>query len=171
MRGAAALQIVEVGAQVFTPRVRLVDHGPKARRFVLERGDLAIHPVEQAAQDRLSILHVAGRAEALRIPDAGSFVLQEEADLREREPGVVAQLADEPQPLEVARVVEAVVALRARSWLEEAELLVVPDRARSQAGLGGDLLDAEEAWPRGIRSGIPRSRRGIPDHAPIMSQP
>src|SRR5450756_3001268 len=171
MRGAAALQLVEVGAQVFTPPVRLVDHGPKARRLVLERRDLAIHPVEQPTQDGLPLLHVPGRTEALRIPDAGNFVLQEEADLREREPGVVAQLADEPQPLEVARVVEPVVALRARSRLEEAELLVVPDRARSQAGLGGDLLDAEEAWPRGIRSGIPRSRRGIPDHAPIMSQP
>src|SRR5450759_4661774 len=171
MLGAAALQIIEVGAQVFTPLVRLTDHGPKARRLVLERADLAIDALEQAAQDGLPLLHVAGRAEALCIPDTGSFVLQEEADLREREPGVVAQLADEPQPLEVARVVEPVVALRARSRPEEAELLVVSDRARSQAGLGGDLLDAEEALSRRVGRRLAGRRCRVPDHAGIMPKP
>jgi hypothetical protein len=32
-------------------------------------------------------------------------------------------------------------------------------------------VDAEEAWPRGVRRGIPGRRRGIPDHARIMPQP
>ena len=48
------------------------------------------------------------------------------------------------EPIEIRGVVQAVVAVRARRRLEQADLLVVADRAGRQAGLGRDLVDPEE---------------------------
>ena len=96
---------------------------------------------------------VAGRAEALAVALAGGLVLEQLADLGEAEPGVVAQLLDEPQSLEVGRVEQAVRAVAAGGRLEQAELFVVADRAGRQAGLGRDLLDPEEAFVGGWAPG------------------
>ena len=84
-------------------------------------------------------------AEALAIALAGGLVLEQLADLGQREPGVVAQAADEPQALEVGGVEQPVVAVGPGRGLEQPDLLVVADRASRQAGLGGDLLDPEQS--------------------------
>ena len=97
-----------------------------------------------------------GRAEALAVALARGLVLQQLADLGEREPGVVAQAPDEPQALEIGRVVEAVGAIRPGGRLQQADLLVVADRPGRQAGLGGDFLDAQQV--AGGASAIGRSR-------------
>ena len=60
--------------------------------------------------------------------------------------------ADEPQAVEIVGVVQAVRALGAGGGREQPHLLVVADGARRQAGLGGDLLDAEEPG-RVVRGG------------------
>ena len=69
-------------------------------------------------------------------------------------PASSRRLADEPQALEVRRVVQAVGAVRAGGRLEQPDLLVVADRAGRQAGLGGDLLDAQEPGSSDARGGV-----------------
>ena len=93
---------------------------------------------------------------ALAIPLADVLVLEQLADLREREARVVTQVADELEALEVGVVVQAVVAVRPRGRLEETHLLVVADGPRGQAGLGRDLVDAQQGR-RG--SGVGRVHR------------
>ena len=118
-----------------------------------------------AASDkaRAPLGRVVGGAEALAIALAGGLVLEQLADLGQAEAGVVAQGADEAQALEVGRIEQPVGAVGSRGGLEQADLLVVADRAGRQAGLGGDFLDAEEAW---ARSGGWASGHGytIPQH-------
>ena len=116
-----------------------------------------IHPVAGIDDQRAALIRVLGGLEALAIALAGELVLEELADLGEGEPGVVAQALDEAQPLEVARVVQAVGAIGAGGRLEQADLLVIADRAGRQAGLGGDFLDLEE-WC--VDGGVARGRRG-----------
>ena len=94
-------------------------------------------------------LRVPGRAEALAIALAGGLVLEQLADLGQAEPGVVAQLLDEAQSLQVGGIEQAVRAVAAGGRLEQADLFVVADRAGRQAGLGRDLLDPEEAFVGG----------------------
>ncbi len=96
-------------------------------------------------QERPALVGIAGLAEALAVALAGGVVLEQLADLGEREPGVVAQAADELQPIEIRGVVQPVVAVRAGGRLEQADLLVVADRAGRQAGLGRDLVDPQQA--------------------------
>ena len=60
-------------------------------------------------------------------------------------PASSRRLLDEPEALEVGLVEQPVGAVGAGGRLEQPELLVVADRARRQAGLGGDLLDPQEA--------------------------
>ena len=87
-------------------------------------------------------------AEPLAIAFAGGLVLEQLADLGEREPRVVAEAADEQQALEVGLVVEPVIATGARRRLEQADLLVVADRARRQPGLRRHLVDAQQPGRR-----------------------
>ena len=98
-----------------------------------------------SSEERPALVAIAGLAEALAVALARGVVLEQLADLREREPGVVAQAPDELQPIEIRGVVQAVVAVRAGGRREQADLLVVADRAGRQAGLGRDLVDAQEA--------------------------
>ena len=85
----------------------------------------------------------------------GCLVLQQLADLSEREPRVVAEVADELKAGEVRGVVEPIVAVGPGGRLEQADLLVIADRPRRQAGLGRDLVDPKEPrlggsiWSRG----------------------
>ena len=108
---------------------------------------------ERLVEVDASLGRVGRVGQALAVALARRLVLEQLADLGEREPGVVAQALDEPQPLEVGRVVQAVVAVGARGRLEQPDLLVVADRAGRQADLGRDLLDPEESRLGGGRGG------------------
>ncbi len=102
-----------------------------------------------------SIRDAADRSAAIVVMSATGarlLVLEQLADLGQREPRVVAQPADEAEPLQVLGVVQAVGALGAGGRGEQPDLLVVADRPRRETGLGGDLLDAQEARRR--RCGI-----------------
>ena len=125
-----------------------------------ERLDLPIDPRGRVLEQRASLGLVAGRPEPLSIALARGLVLEQLADLGEREPGVVAQGADEAQALEVGCVEQAVGAVRPGGGLQEAHLFVVADRAGRQAGLGGDILDPEEGGFGGGRGG----REGLRGH-------
>ena len=129
-----------------------------------KRLDLAIDPGGRVLEQGASLGLVAGRPESQSIALARGLVLQQLADLGQREPGVVAQGADEAQALEVGRVEQAVGAIRPGGRLQEADLLVIADRAGRQAGLGCDILDPEEGGlggGRGVLAGI----------APTIPQP
>ena len=102
--------------------------------------------------------------ETLAVAFARGLVLEQLADLGEREAGVVAEALDEAQPFEVAGVEEAVVAVGSGGRLQQPELLVVADRAGRQADFGRDLLDAEEAR---ARSGVDRMAWWTLDMQPI----
>ena len=76
---------------------------------------------------RAPLIGIVGLAEPLAVAFARGVVLEQLADLGEREPGVVAEAADEQQALEVGCVVEPVVAVGSGRRLEQADLLVVAD--------------------------------------------
>ena len=76
------------------------------------------------------------------------LILEQLADLGQREPGVVTKTADETQPVKILGVVESVGALGPRGGGEQVQLLVVPDGTRREPGLGRDLVDPEQAPPR-----------------------
>ena len=95
-------------------------------------------------EQRAALVRIAGLAQAGAVALACRVVLEQLADLGEREAGVVAQAPDEPQAIEVRRVVQPVVALGSGGRLEQADLLVVADRAGRQAGLRGDLVDPQQ---------------------------
>src|SRR5205823_12071118 len=99
---------------------------------------------EGVIDDRASLGGVGGLAEPGAIAGSGSLILEQLADFREAEARVVTTALDEPQPLDVVRVEEAVVAARPTGRLEEAELLVVADRPRRQPEHRRDLLDPEK---------------------------
>ena len=127
------------------PVLGLGHHRLESVDLVAQGDDLAVDALEGVGEDPAALDGVLGRPEPVAVPLAGRLVLEELADVREGEPGVVAQAADEPQALEVLGVVEAVGALGAGGGGEEADLLVVADRSRGQAGVLRDLLDPEES--------------------------
>ena len=149
-----------------------------SRRSILRRSDadLAVDRVEGVGEDRAALGGVVrSSGSGARLRARACLVLEQLADLREREPGVVAQAADEPQALEVLGVVQAVGALGAGGGGEQPQLLVVADRARRQAGVGGDLLDAEEAlWAGGGGGGDgvghPSSLRNLTVHVKVRDR-
>ena len=106
---------------------------------------LSIGAPERVGDEQAPFRGVGRLVEGLPRASPGGFVLEQLRDLGEREAGVVAELLDEAQPLDVRDVVKTVGALASRRGAEEAELLVVADGARRQAELGRDLLDAQEA--------------------------
>ena len=144
MGGRSAVELGEVRIEVAASLPRLVDHRRESGGLGLEDLDLAVDPGPRVEDERSSLVGIAGLAEPLAIALARPVVLEKLADLREREAGVVAEAPDEPEPLEVGRVVQAVVAIRPGRRLEQADLFVVADRARRQAGLGRDLVDAQQ---------------------------
>ena len=116
-----------------------------ADRLVPERVDLTIDARQRVDQDRAALGGVLGRLKPFAVALAGGLVLEQLADLGQREPGVVAQAADEPEPGDVRLVVQAVGALGTGGRFEEPDLLVVADGTGRQADLCGDLLDAQES--------------------------
>ena len=132
--------------------LRVLDHRGQTCSLGLERCDLSIHPVTGVDDERTPLGRILCGLESLPVAFPGEFVLEELADLGQGESGVVAQTLDEAQPLEIARVVQAVVPVRPGGRLEQADLLVVADRTGGQAGLGGDFLDPQERGVDGCRS-------------------
>ena len=150
MRIGTAVEVGEVLIEVAPPAAGVGDHRIEAGALGDERLDLPIDPGGRVLEQRAALGLVAGRSETLSIALARRLVLEQLADLGEREPGVVAQGADEAQALEVGRVEQAVGAVRSGGGLQEAHLFVVADRAGRQAGLGGDILDPEEGGYVGV---------------------
>src|SRR5215212_3563226 len=133
-----------MGEQVGAPTFRLPDHRGEPDLLLAERSDLAIDPGEGVADDRPALGLIAARPEPSPVASSGCVVLEQLADLGEAEPRVVAEALDEAQALDVIVVEEPIRALGAGGGLEQADLLVVPDRPRRQAEDGRNLLDAEE---------------------------
>ena len=144
-------------------RPDIADHRLEAVGLGLQEGDLALDPGQCFLEIQAPLGGVGRVREAFAVAFAGRLVLEELADLGQREPGVVAEALDEAQPFEVAGVEEAVVPVRPRCRLQQPDLLVVADRARRQADLGGDLLDAQEARLGGRGVGG-RLGRGVGHH-------
>jgi hypothetical protein len=163
VRRRPTVELGEVSVEVCPAFARGVDHRRQPPGLGLEGLDLSLDAVARVLEDRATLVGVLRGAEELAVALAGGLVLEELADLGEREAGVVAQLLDGPQPLEVRGVVQAIGPAGPCRRLEEPDLLVITDRAARQAGLGGDLLDLEEA-----RRGL--GRRDLRGHQPILPQ-
>ena len=157
VRRRAAVELGEVGVDVARRALASSIIVGQAGGLCLEDRDLVVDPGARVQDERAPLVRVAGRLEALAIALAGVLVLEQLADLGEREAGVVAQAPDEPQALEVRGVVQAIVAVGARGRLEQTDLLVVADRAGRQAGLGGDLLDPQQRRIPGVSVAAGRS--------------
>ena len=95
--------------------------------------DLPLDAAPGVLEDRATLAGVLRGAEPLAVALARGLVLEQLADLGEREPGVVAELLDVPQALQVGGVVQAIRAIGAGGGLEQPDLLVVADRAGSSA--------------------------------------
>lgn len=147
-RRGPGLDLGEVGLQMGATALGLGDHRLEPADLLAEARDLPVDPGERVANDRLALVGVARRSEALTVAGTGGLVLEQLADLGEAEPGVVAEALDEPKAIEVILVVEPVRALGAGGGLEHPELLVVANRAGGQPDLGRDLLDPEEVRRR-----------------------
>ena len=70
--------------------------------------DLAVDPIQGVHEQRPPLAGSWVARNRVPVARAGLLVLEELPDLREGEPGVVAEPADEPEALQVLRVVEAV---------------------------------------------------------------
>jgi hypothetical protein len=105
---------------------------PKADLLALDSG-------EGVLKDRAALPDVGRASEAGPVSLAGLLVLEELADLGKAEAGIVAEAADEAEPIEVVLVEQAVGALGAGGGLEQPELFVVADGPCGQADLTRDL--------------------------------
>ena len=148
MRIGAAVELAQVRVEMGAPVLGGREHRVQAVALLAQRGDLALDAVARLDDEHAPLVGVGRGPEALAIALAGGLVLEQLADLGQAEPGVVAELLDEAQALQVGRVEEAVRAVAASGRLEQADLLVVADGPGRQAGLGRDLLDPEELGGR-----------------------
>ena len=107
VRIGPAVELGEVRVEMGAPRPCVLDHRRQPGALGLERGDLASTRARASTMSgrRSSGSPVCGSA---RDCARGRLVLEQLADLGEREPGVVTEAPDEAQPLEVGRVEEAV---------------------------------------------------------------
>ena len=129
---------------MFAARLGLVDHGCESRCLCLEDLDLAVDPHARIGEKRAALGWIAGLPQALAISFACRVVLEQLADLGQRETSVVAQASNEQQALEVRLVVQPVVTVGPGGRFQQPDFLVVADSPRGQAGLGGHLVDAQE---------------------------
>src|SRR4051812_22558699 len=102
-----------MGIEMSGTRSRLLDHRGESRGLALEDLDLMLRPGAGLDDEVSTLVGIAGLAVALAVALAGGIVLEQLADLGEREAGVVAQAADELEPIEIRGVVQPVVAVRA----------------------------------------------------------
>jgi hypothetical protein len=103
------LELGDVGLEVRASALGLLDHAGKSIHLRAQRRDLALDPGEGVVDDRSPLGGILRRPEPVPVPRSGFVVLEELADLGEAEPGVVAKALDEPEPLEIILVVEAVI--------------------------------------------------------------
>jgi len=120
------------------------DHHVEANDPGAQGCDPPVNRCKRLGHDPQSLCRIAGSAELLTVALPGPLLLEESADLGQREAGVIAQPSDEAESLEVVGIVEAVGTLRPGRGGEEPQLLVVADGPRGEAGLMGDLPDAEQ---------------------------
>ena len=107
----APVEVEEVLVEVAPPATGIGDHRVEAGTLGDEGLDLPVDAGGGVLEQRTSLGLVTGRSEPLSIALARGLVLEQLADLGEREPGVVAEGADEAQALEVGRVEQAVCAV------------------------------------------------------------
>ena len=126
----------------------LGDHRLEALDLLAQGGDLAVDRGRWLRRGSIARRSATSSVDRKRLRGCGPGPASSSSSWpisASEKPGVVAQPADEPEALEVLGVVQAVGALGAGGRGEQPELLVVADRPRGEAGVGGDLLDAEEA--------------------------
>jgi hypothetical protein len=160
-RLTAGVELGDVGEEVLAAALGLCDHLGQAVLLLLERLDLAVHPVEGVVHDRAPLARVARAPEAGPVAGPGGLVLEELADLGQAEARVVAQALDEPEPLDVVGVEQAVGTLRPGGRLEQSDLLVVADRPGRQAERRRDLLDPEERRSVALRGAVEGGRGAV----------
>ena len=91
VRRRAAVELGQVGVEVSRAGACLLDHRGEAGGLGLEDLDLVLDPRAGFEDERAPLVGVAGLAEALAVALARRLVLEQLADLGEREPGVVAE--------------------------------------------------------------------------------
>lgn len=138
-------QLSQVSIEMDAALAGRLDHRPEPRGLGFERPDLAVDAGARILEDRATLPGVVGGAESLAVALADRLVLQELTDRGQREAGLVSELLDIVQSLQVRGVVQAIGAIGARRRFEQAELFVVADRPGRQAGLGRDLLEIGRA--------------------------
>jgi hypothetical protein len=143
-RLSAGVDLREVAFEVGASLAGFRDHRLEPLDLRLEGPDLAVDLTEGVVDDRSSFDRVRRLAKALPIACSSGLVLEQAADLGKAEACVVAQALDESQALDVVGVVQPIRTLGSCGRLQQAQLLVVPDRPRRQADVRGGLLDAEE---------------------------
>ncbi len=148
-RIATRADVREMIDEVTTSLLCLGDHRAQPLDLLTEGRDLSVDALDRIAEDRLPLAGIGGGSELDPVARTDRLVLEQLADLRQREAGIVTQPANEPQTIEVLGVVQPVGALGPGSGLEQAELLVVADRPWREAGLGGHLVDLEQAIGHG----------------------
>jgi hypothetical protein len=119
------VQLGEVILEVRPASVRFGNHRLEPIDLRPQGADLAVDAAHRIFEDRPSFGLIGRRTKAAPVADPGEIILEELTDLREAEAGVVAESLDEPQPLEIVRVVKPVSA--ATSWM----------RRRSGSMVGG----------------------------------
>ena len=134
VRVGPAVEVGEVLVEVVPAGAGVMDHGVEAATFGFQGRDLSIDSDDGVAEQGASLGVVPGGPQAHPVPFPGGLVLEQLADLGKGEPGVVAQGADEAQALEIRGVEQPIRAIRSGGGLEQADLLVIADRAARQAG-------------------------------------
>ncbi len=112
MRCRSAVELGEVGIEVAPAGAAPRRSSRQAGGLRLEGLDLALGTLAGIDEDGATLGRISGRPEPLAVALAGGLVLEQLADLGQREAGVVAQAADEAQAVEVGGVVQAIVAVR-----------------------------------------------------------
>src|SRR3954447_5849722 len=101
VRVRAAIELGEVLVEMRAPGTRLRDHRGEACGLGLEDLDLVVDAALRIDDERAPFIRVARLPEPLAVPFARVLVLEQLADLRERESGVVAKVPDELKALEI----------------------------------------------------------------------
>src|SRR5450759_2723390 len=131
--------------QPASPGLDVIEHRLEACQLGVQAPVQSFDAGQALEQDPPPLGWVVGHLQRRAGPPPRFFVLKDLADVGYGQAGVVAKPLDEAKLLQVRGIVEAIGSLGPRGRPQEAALLVVANRARSEAGLLGHLLDAEEA--------------------------
>ena len=145
MRRRTAVEFHQVRIEMAAAGAGFLDHRRQACGLRLKDLDLVADSGAGIDDEAAALVRVGRVVHSRSVAFPGGLVLQQLADLGKREARIVAQAADELQAIQVRRVIQAIVAFGAGRRLEQADLFVVADRARRQAGFGGDFLDPQQA--------------------------